>query len=89
MIFILAGIIGFQFLLIVLIFIMGQRQADKLTSKLMSRDINEYKVAEGTREKIVSKNRVMDNQFQAIDEANPEDVIRALAAETGRLGEFE
>lgn len=63
-------------------------QVDKLTSKLMARDLSDYSVVEPRVRQEIRPNQVKDSGLQAIDEANPEDVMRSLAAQSGRLDDY-
>lgn len=61
-------------------------QVDKLTNKIMARDLTEYSVVEPRTE--VRPNQVKEVTEVPIAEADPEAVMRSLAEQTGRASDY-
>lgn len=72
------------------IFRSGAKQISELTSKLMARSLDEFSRNEVVAApKPLPPNLIRQTPMQPIDEADPEEIMRALASETGRLNEYE
>jgi hypothetical protein len=87
--FTLVGLNLLTFAALIFVIVSSQRMVDRMTNKLMSRDINEYAVASIKRDTTKAPNAVVQQETQNIAEADPNDILHALAVETGRLDELE